>query len=190
MSVTTQSFGFGIAVDVVEDSLARVSKVLAHVPGGMYKAVGAAMKRAAKSGETAVKKTIAAEYYISSGQFLAHTRETIKISGTSVVFGYRGAVIPLIEFHYSASKGGYVTAAVKRGGGGTIERAFLATVGGHTGLFERVSEARLPIEEKFGPSTPQMMFANEAITDEAEQKVVETYEKRIEHEIGRILGGG
>ena len=190
---SVHGYDFGIAVEVVEDSLDRVSKVLAGVPHGMEKAVGSAMKRAGKSGQTAVKKKIAEEYYISSGQFLKHTQTISRVreggGGVSVQFGYRGAVIPLIEFHYRADRNGYISASVKRSGGGEIRKAFITTVNGHTGIFERESPARFPIHELFGPSTPQMMYSNEAITDEVEEKVVETYEKRIEHEIDRLLAG-
>ena len=45
------------------------------------------------------------------------------------------------------------------------------------------------MKELFGPATPQMMYSNEAVTDEMEDKMVETYEKRIDHEILRVLNG-
>ena len=34
-----------------------------------------------------------------------------------------------------------------------------------------------------------MMYSNEEVTDEIERKVADTYEKRIDHEILRILNG-
>ena len=34
-----------------------------------------------------------------------------------------------------------------------------------------------------------MMYSNEEVTDEIEAKMVETYEKRIDHEILRLLNG-
>jgi len=34
-----------------------------------------------------------------------------------------------------------------------------------------------------------MMYANEAVTDAIDKKVFDTYEKRIDHEILRVLNG-
>ena len=184
------SLGLSVSVETVNNSLDRLQKILGNVPGAMYRASAAAIKRALQSGKTAVKKTIAQEYYISSGSFLANTRERYTVGSDGFDLHYSGWVIPLIKFHYSGGKGGRVHAAVKRGGGGEITEAFLQSVGGHVGLFERESPARLPIHELFGPSTPQMMYTNPAVVEEVDRKVSETYEKRIEHEIGRILSGG
>ena len=48
---------------------------------------------------------------------------------------------------------------------------------------------RFPVEELYGPATPQMMYSNEEVMDEIEDKMAETYEKRIDHEILRVLNG-
>ena len=62
-------------------------------------------------------------------------------------------------------------------------------MGGHRGLYERVTSARLPVEEKFGPSTPQMMDSDDDLEQEVADKIRETFEKRLEHEISAILNG-
>ena len=43
-----------------------------------------------------------------------------------------------------------------------------------------------PIKKLHGPSQPQMV-GEQSILDEIEEKVMENMEKRIIHEIGRIL---
>ena len=185
----------GIVVDVAEDSLDKVSKLLAGISGGVYKAVGSALTRAAAAGRTAAKQPVTREYAISQSEFLARTKNINHFvrnssGGISVVFGFRGNVIPLTRFDTRVNNSGQVVTKVKRSGAAvTLDRAFSAQMGGHRGIYERVGVSRFPVEELYGPATPQMMYSNEAVTDEMERKMAETYEARIDHEILRILNG-
>ena len=185
----------GVIVDVVEDSLDKATRLLAGINGGVYKAVGSALSRAAATGKTAAKQPVTKEYTISQSEFLARTRNINHFvressGGISVVFGFRGNVIPLMKFNTRVNGSGQVVTQVKRSGSAaTLDRAFSAQMGGHKGIYERVGVKRFPVEELYGPATPQMMYSNEEVTDEIERKVADTYEKRIDHEILRILNG-
>lgn len=185
----------GLTVDVAEDSLDRATKLLAGVSGGVYKAVGSALTRAAATGKTAAKRPVTREYSISQSQFLASTRDINHFvressGGLSIVFGFRGNVIPLAKFNTRVGSDGHVVTQVKRAGAAAVlDRAFSAQMGGHRGIYERIGEKRFPVEELYGPATPQMMYSNEAVLDEVEAKMAETYEKRIDHEILRVLNG-
>ena len=185
----------GLTVDIAEDSLDRVTKLLAGISGGVYKAVGSALNRAAAAGKTAAKQPVTREYSISQSEFLSQTRNINHFvrdtgGGLSVVFGFRGNVIPLMKFNTRVNNNGQVVTQVKRSGAAaTLDRAFTAQMGGHRGVYERVGVKRFPVEELYGPATPQMMYSNEEVTDEIEAKMVETYEKRIDHEILRLLNG-
>jgi hypothetical protein len=184
----------GIVVDVANDSLGKVIERLGNTTE-INKAVGAALTRAAASGKTAVKKTVTGEYTISQSEFLKDTRNINHIQwsgsdGVSVVFGYRGYVIPLLKFNTRVDSKGYVVTQVKRSDPAeTLERAFVAVFNGHREVRERAGAERIPTEQLYGPSTPQMMYSNEAVMDTVEEKMVETYEKRIDHEIDAILNG-
>lgn len=185
----------GVIVDVVEDSLDKATRLLAGINGGVYKAVGSALTRAAAAGKTAAKQPVTKEYTISQSEFLARTRNINHFvressGGISVVFGFRGNVIPLMKFNTRVNGSGQIVTQVKRSGSAeTLNRAFSAQMGGHRGIYERVGVSRFPVEELYGPATPQMMYSNEEVTDEIERKVADTYEKRIDHEILRILNG-
>lgn len=185
----------GVMVDIAEDSLDKATRLLAGISGGVYKAVGSALSRAAAAGKTAAKGAVTKEYTISQSEFLARTRNInhfIRESsgGLSVVFGFRGNVIPLMKFNTRVNGSGQIVTQVKRSGSAeTLNRAFSANMGGHRGIYERIGDSRFPVKELFGPATPQMMLANEAVTDEIDAKMAETYEKRIDHEILRILNG-
>lgn len=189
------SKGFGsITIDVVERGFDRAQKILAGVPDGASKAVHSALERAGQSGRSVATKSLTKEYAISRTQLLANVRniDRVTVQGDSiqVVFGYAGYVIPLVRFDTTVSSDGYVSARVKTSGAKeTLAHAFQAKVGSHTGIFERQTRKRLPIKELFGPSVPQMLSENKSIMDEIEEKIVETYEKRIDHEISRILNG-
>jgi len=83
-----------------------------------------------------------------------------------------------------------VVTQVKRSGTAeSLNRAFSAQMGEHRDIYERLGPSRFPVEELYGPATPQMMYSNEDVLDEIEQKMADTYEKRIDHEILRILNG-
>lgn len=185
----------GVIVDVVEDSLDKATRLLAGINGGVYKAVGSALSRAAATGKTAAKQPITKEYTISQSEFLARTRNINHFvressGGISVVFGFRGNVIPLMKFNTRVNGSGQIVTQVKRSGSAeTLNRAFSAQMGGHKGIYERIGASRFPVEELYGPATPQMMYSNEEVTDGIERKVADTYEKRIDHEILRILNG-
>ena len=185
----------GVIVDVVEDSLDKATRLLAGINGGVYKAVGSALSRAAATGKTAAKQPVTKEYTISQSEFLARTRNINHFvressGGISVVFGFRGNVIPLMKFNTRVNGSGQIVTQVKRSGSAeTLNRAFSAQMGGHRGVYERIGPSRFPVKELYGPATPQMMYSNEEVTDEIERKVADTYEKRIDHEILRLLNG-
>ena len=185
----------GLVVDIAEDSLDKATRLLAGINGGVYKAVGSALTRAAAAGKTAAKQPVTKEYTISQSEFLARTRNINHFvretgGGLSVVFGFRGNVIPLMKFSTRVNSSGQVVTQVKRSGSAaTLDRAFSAQMGGHRGVYERIGPSRFPVKELYGPATPQMMYSNEEVTDEIERKVADTYEKRIDHEILRLLNG-
>ena len=185
----------GLVVDIAEDSLDKATRLLAGINGGVYKAVGSALTRAAAAGKTAAKQPVTKEYTISQSEFLARTRNINHFvressGGISVVFGFRGNVIPLMKFNTRVNGSGQIVTQVKRSGSAeTLNLAFSAQMGGHKGIYERVGIKRFPVEELYGPATPQMMYSNEEVTDEIECKVADTYEKRIDHKILRILNG-
>jgi len=167
----------GLTVDIAEESLDRASALLAGVSHGVEKAVGSALKRAADAGKTVAKRAAAKEYTLSQSEFLARTENINRIqNGTTIVFGFRGYVIPLTVFSTRIDRSGRVVTHVKKSGAAeALNHAFAAQMGSHHGIYERVGTTRKPVVELFGPATPQMMYANEEIMDEVEERMVEVY---------------
>ena len=65
---------YAITIDEIDESLDRVSKLLAGIPNGVYRAVGSALKRAARHGLTVGMKIVSEEYAISQGELKSRTR--------------------------------------------------------------------------------------------------------------------
>lgn len=184
------------SVDVIaEESFGRAEALLNGIPGGVYKAVGSALTRAASAGKTEAKRAVAQEYTISPSDFLQRTQNINHFvrggdGSVEVVFGFAGYPIPLLHFQMSIDSEGRPVAHVKRSNTPeALRHAFRANVGGHRGIYERMGAERFPIQQLYGPATTQMMYANENVLDAIEEKMAETYEKRIDHDILRVLNG-
>ena len=97
--------------------LDRVTKLLAGVPDGVYRAVGSAIKRAAQHGLTVGMKVVSEEYAIGQDELKSNTKHinTVVKDGAGsyeVTFGYRGNVIPLIKFDTHFDNSGRVSTRV------------------------------------------------------------------------------
>lgn len=185
----------GATTDAAEGTIQKAQKLLAGIEGGWQKAIGSALSRAANSGKTVAKTAVSKEYTLSSSEFLRQTRNTNHYvretdGSISVEFGFRGNVISLTKFQTRVTPSGLVSTQVKRSDPAEIlDHAFQAKMGQHTGIYERIGVDRFPVRELYGPATPQMMYSNEEVLDTIEAKMLDTYEKRIDHEILRILNG-
>jgi len=175
-------------------NLVRVNKLLAGIPSGAWKATFSALKRAGDTAKTRAGQFAAAEYTISKGTFMQNVSMKSRISGDAggvaqMSISFAGHVLPLLTFNTKYGKDGRVQTQVKRNGGGaTLQHAFVASVFGQTAVFERLGTSRFPVEQKYGPSTGHMM-QNESVVEQMDETIAETFDKRIEHEISRVLNG-
>lgn len=177
-----------------DQSLDRINKILSGVPGGAFKATYSAMKRAGSTAKTKAGQFAAAEYTISKGSFMQNVHSKVNVSGghggvAGLSISFAGSVLPLLTFNTKYSRGGQITTQVKRNGGAaTLQHAFVASIYGGIGVYERVGAPRFPVEQKFGPSTGHMM-QNDEVVEKMEQTIVSTFEQRIDHEVLRVLNG-
>lgn len=179
-----------VRVQEVGISLNRVTALLSAIPGAIPKATHAALKRAGEAANTQAGRLAAAEYHISQGGFSANSKQRTETSQAGMTIRYAGRVLPLLTFNTRYTRGGgLMFAQVRRdSGGGTLRHVFTANLGGRLGAYERTGPKRFPVEGKYGPSTAHMM-QNEKVTEGMAKTMEETYDKRIEHEITRILSG-
>ncbi|MDR1158354.1 MAG: hypothetical protein LBK75_08665 [Oscillospiraceae bacterium] len=177
-----------------EVSLERANKVLAVVPGGIWKAVHGALERAGETAKTRAGQFAAAEYTINKGDFMKNVSMKSRITGdsggaVSMTLSYAGNVLPLLTFNTRFSRGGLLQTQVKRHGvTETLQHVFAERVFGPIAAFERLGTSRFPVEQKYGPSASHML-ENEAVIEQMDKTVREAFDKRIEAEINRVLNG-
>lgn len=180
----------------IEDSIRRAELLLAGVENGARDAVWASLRRAGEHGLTVGMKIVSEEYAIGQNELKRHTRTIRRVKegasgGLEIEFGYAGHVIPLIRFDTRVGSDGRIHARVLRSNvRELIDNAFIARVGDqHTGVFVRKGAKRKPIRQLYGPSSVGAFYEHEETVDKMEAEVQSTFEKRIEHEITRILNG-
>lgn len=105
----------------------------------------------------------------------------------------KGNLIPLDRFKVTPrtvqpKRKKPIKIAVKKNGAKSGGRAFVADINGIK-VFKRVNKRRLPINRLFGPSIPQMLD-NEEIREKINQEGFDTFNRRLDHEINRILSRG
>jgi len=180
--------------EVGAESLDRVNKILAGVPGGIWKATYGALNRAGNMAKTSAGRFAAEEYTIKKSDFMrnVHQKSHIRSEAGGVVsmsISFAGNVLPLLVFRTRYAKNGLLQTQVKREGAATLLRhAFAERVFGPIGVYERIGAERFPVEKKYGPSAAHMM-ENETVIKKMEATIAETFDRRLEHEITRVLNG-
>jgi hypothetical protein len=190
-------------IELTTAQVEKAQRMLSHLPDAAPEAMARAINRAAEAAKTEAARKVRETYIVRHKDVV----DTIKISRASPTHLMArvistGTVFPLTKFRvtpkepqpqraaavrWKKARPFKVTARVKRGEGGPIKSAFVARMSsGHVGVFKRVSEARSPIQQLYGPSIPQMLDSK-TVSEWVYEKARETMDKRLDHEITRIL---
>lgn len=182
-------------IEISSEDIERVETMLTGVPKGAERAFSAAINRGLSHTKTQAFKKVRNVYAVNQNELNKATRTRVQKANTGNLAGYvsfSGVKIPLYKFQVTPKTprtGKKVRAGVMKNGGATFEDAFIAKMdSGHTGIFERITSKRLPIEEKMGLSAAQMV-KNEVIMEQLEKEAQEKVDERLKHEIDRILNG-
>lgn len=182
-------------IDFTVEKIERAERLLEQIPGAAPKAMARAINRATESTRTEAARKVRSMYYISQKDVTS----TIKInkaspSDLSAMVLSRGNLIALTRFRVTPKKPQpkrkkEIMVRVKRGGGGSIKKAFVAKMkSGHVGVFKRAGKRRYPIDQLYGPSIPEMI-GNPRVSGWVEEKASERLDQRLDHEIKRLLEG-
>lgn len=182
-------------MDIVEQGLARAREELAHLPGGIERATGRALKRAVTKARTESVRIVRTQYTIKA----ATARNDMKIQRYSGVLDVKGYTHKLTEFRVNPrrptpKRRAPIKVQVRRTGGKTISRAFVAGAfndsyaSGGIGVYMRRTSKRRPLDELYGPSVPGML-SNPEHRLQIETVMGEEFVNRLSHEAGNILGG-
>lgn len=173
----------------------KLEAIFENTPKQVPIVVTRAINRAAVAARTQMAREARQLYNVKHGVVL----RTIKVKKSSygnleAEIRSRDTNIPLYSF--GARKiGSSVYVSVKRGSGKKLTGGpFIGTLknprgeSGATNVFTRVSESRGPLKGFYGPSIPQMI-GNEEAMSKVGDRASEILDKRLSHEISRLLGG-
>lgn len=167
----------------------RAERLLGGIPGALPKAQASAINRSLITARAEIVRAVRKEYVIKAEDI----RNTIRVTNASASapigrIKSLGGPIPLVKFDVSKNP---VRARVKKTGAKKpIKHAFRQSMGnGYQGVWIRAGKERYPLKQLYGPSIPQMI-GNENVIKSVEEKALETLDKRIDHEIDRILEAG
>jgi hypothetical protein len=149
-------------------------------------AIARALNRSIESGKTTMARLIAADMGVKVSD-LRDRILVVKATPERHVAELKASAkrIPLYDFGArgpvpSRGRGRGVTIRNPRGSQ-RLPHAFIAKMAsGHTGVFERTGTARLPIQEKFGPSIWLVFVKNRAV---GQARALEQLQKNLPHEL-------
>jgi hypothetical protein len=185
-----------VSIEVKDDAIERISDLLAGVPNGAHRVLNNALNRGLTTVRSESTKQITNVYDIKSASVKSESNIKMRKSTPDSLIGqisFSGFKIPLYKFGVTPKNPGTgkpVKARQMKSSSMTLfANAFIAQMrSGHIGIFERTGRGRFPIHEIMGSSVAQMA-GNSVVYDEVEKAAQETIDKRVEHEIGRILAG-
>lgn len=182
-----------IKVDVsgAESALRQAEISLQHLPLQLPLAVSRSLNRAVSAGRTGVTREVRKEYTIKAGA----VRESMSIS-MSNRNNLEGTIIskgrPRSFSQYRLSPNRDTTGdkrkqprvAVKKGGSLKPLGHFI-----YQGkVFARLGKSRLPVEHRVGPAVPSLL-KNDNVKTAVQTAMSDTFAKRLDHEVNRILEG-
>lgn len=183
-----------LSINIDKNKMNEVEKAM----GSYYKqaptALSRALNRAATNINSNIRKEVRKEYNIKAGDVNdTITRTRASKNNLSATVSSSGELIPLDKFKVSPKtvnpkRRSPIKVGVKKNGVKVLMGAFVADIQGAK-VFRRSDSERLPIKRLFGPSVPQMI-GNEDVKKEIETQGQETFDKRLDHEIDRIMKRG
>ena len=171
-------------VKVNVNNAREVMDILGLKPEQVKQVIKSAVGRTVTMTKADIKRRTREVYTVKAGE-LTKSLKIVK-TGLSGIIVSTGSPLPLTAFKMSPAKvtktKRRLSAEVKKGGLKPIKRGFLIA----KGPYQRTSVRRYPIKRPYGPSAPQM-FGEDSVLDSINKKATENLEKRLVHEIGRVL---
>jgi hypothetical protein len=203
-----------VEIKLNQEQIDHINTILYTTPEKSRQVFERAIRRGLDAGRPQAATEIKKRYDITTGNL--RTYENVRTSifeGSNEVVGqisFAGKKIPLYRFHPSPATRQYTDRFVNGVSGWRITKAvsaadnlgqmvprpnaFIATFrSGHTGIFEREAgkksaSGKDKIREFFGYSVADMLDYEPA-REEIQKKAEQTIEKRLDHELLRVLNG-
>ena len=202
-------------IEVQQSQADRINLILGGLKGAPDKAFSSIINRGLATVRSQSSKGIRSIYNITHSNLRADSNITLKKAGKSNLSGeimFSGFKIPLARFSVSpnipGSKRPLKISVLRTSSPTLLQHAFLArTKSGHLGIFERIpgqymgsrigrskhsekigANTNRTTDQFYGPEAAQMA-SNSLVLTQIEAAAQETINKRVEHEITRILNG-
>lgn len=179
-----------VAIEIHTGQMARLEGKLTRIKNGVPKVLVPAINRALASGKTVVKREIREDYTIKAKDIPATVQRASYGNLTGSITISQG-MLPLEKFNVRP-RGVQrrkvkrpIFAQVKKGGGGFIPHAFFIPSGGP---YSRIGPERFPIY-KLSTISAAIMATQPAVGPAVNKKMGDTLDKRIDHELKRVLAG-
>lgn len=184
-----------LRVDVDKDMIVDVQKRLGDMYTKAPNVISKSLNRTITNVNSNIKKEVRERYHIKARDVSDNLNKPVRSSSSRLFAEVKstGGPIPLDKFKVSPktvnpNRKSPIKIAVKKDGVKKVMGAFVADINGKK-VFKRTTDARLPIKRLFGPSVPQML-GDEDVQENVNTKALETLNKRLDHEISRILDKG
>lgn len=181
------------SIGATEAQIEKASRYLAGIPEGTERALLNAMRRAMTEARTAGTRKVREVYAIPYRDVLQSFCMTKRPSRSDLSgeLTSRGKSLMINKFRFrpthdtTGSRRKLVRVSVKREGGlKPLGQAFV-----HEGkVFQRVGRPSYPIKPVYAISIPQLL-GNKDVVEVVEKTLMGATEKRLDHEIYRLLNG-
>lgn len=183
-------------ISVSAENLKAIQKALSGTPKKVNQVLSRAVNRAVTNVKSNISKKVREQYVVKASD----VKDSLHITKATV--GYPVAVVkstgkklnltkfrisPIEPRPTSPPKNGYRVEVKKSEGLKTVPRGFLAYTKNSLGFFQRTGSSRMPIKRLMGPSIPEMIGHEDTI-EYIESEARSMLNKRIEHELERVLG--
>lgn len=166
----------------------KLTRAVGHIRNGVPRALAPAINRSLDKGRTEIRREIRKEYLIKQKDIPMRVvgASQARLSGAIII---QQGMLDLSKFKIKPrgvqrrKKKKPIHAQVKVGGGGFIGNAFMTSLGGP---FVRKGAARLPIKKLVTIGAP-IMATQPTVGEAANKAMGDTLDKRIDHEIKRVL---
>ncbi len=177
-----------IDVEIDSQQFAHIVRALeAFNPNQVSARVSAAINRTAQHARKVGDTQIRDVYTIKKRDITRRVSiEKASKGNLQAVIRVRGPEENVSVYRASKRKKG-IFVSIKKSGGNMIPRSFDKQ--GQGNFFAREGRARLPIRPLFGPSVPQL-WGNEVVMENLQDETMEMYQKRLRHELERLMAGG
>jgi len=186
-----------LAIQIKTTGFKEAEKALANVKNGFPKAATEAINRGLIAGRQEATKDIRARYNIKAGALKGEGFTIKKASWTAIggTLEAKGPMLPVKLFSPTVRtkrivrrgpRAQFVSVAIIRGSRKLVKGAFMTSSGN---VMERRQPERYPIFPVSTIGVP-FMVGYLGIATKVEERIAEITEKRLAHNVARLLGGG